>query len=108
MAFESVPLLAQAGGAAPAQPSMFGMFLPLIMIGAIMYFLVFLPQRRRQKAHEAMLGALVAGDRVITTGGIVGTVIKAEPDSLRLRIAPSVEVTVLRSYVAGKAGEETP
>jgi preprotein translocase subunit YajC len=100
-------LIAQAGGAA-AQPqtSPLGMFLPLILIGAIMYFLIFLPQKRRQKAHELMLKALVPGDRVVTTGGIVGTVIKADDDSLRLRVAPSVEVTVMRGYVAGKAGEE--
>ena len=110
MAAESVPLalIAQAGAPASQPASPIAMFLPIILIGAIMYFLIFLPQRRRQKAHEAMIKALVPGDRVVTTGGIVGTVIKADEDSLRLKIAPSVEVTVLRGYVAGKAGEETP
>jgi preprotein translocase YajC subunit len=52
-----------------------------------------------------MLESIQAGDHVVTTGGIVGTVVKIDKDSLRLKLAPSVEVTLVRSYVVGKAPE---
>lgn len=99
-------LLAQTGGAPQQSPfSLIFMFVPLLLI---MYFFMIRPQQRRQKEHEAMLKALQSGDRVVTTGGIVGTVLKADDTTVRLKIAPSVEVTVMRSYVAGKVQEETP
>ncbi len=104
-------LIAQAGGQQPggtSQTSFLVTFMPIILIGAIMYFLIFLPQRRRQKAHDAMLQAIAAGDRVITNGGLVGIVTKIEQDSLKVRVAPTVEVSIMRGYIAGKAGEETP
>lgn len=104
----SLALLAQAGGAAPAGGGLFSMLLPFALIMGIMYFFLIRPQQRRQREHNAMLKAIQPGDKVVTTGGIVGTVMKAEENSLRLRIAPSVEISVIRSYVAGKVGEGEP
>jgi preprotein translocase subunit YajC len=79
-------------------------FLPFILIFGIFYLLLIMPMRRRQKKHQELLGKLTKGDRVITNGGIFGTVVEVEDDKLTLRIAePKVDVQVARSAVAGLA-----
>ncbi len=102
-------LLAQAGGAAQQQSSPFSLLFMFVPLLVIMYFFMIRPQQKRQKEHDAMLRALQTGERIVTTGGIVGTIVRTEEntDQVRIRIAPSVEVTVLRSYIAGKVKEET-
>lgn len=102
----SLALLAQ-GGAPQTGGGLFSMLMLFVPMMLIMYFFLIRPQQRRQRQHDAMLKAIQAGDKVVTTGGIVGTVMKIEENSnsLRLRIAPSVEISVVRSYIAGKAGE---
>jgi preprotein translocase subunit YajC len=69
------------------------MFLPII---AIFYFLLILPQQRRQKKWAAMLDALKTGDKVVTSGGLRGTVMALKDDSIHLRVPPNnvlLEVT---------------
>jgi preprotein translocase subunit YajC len=79
-------------------------FLPFILIFGIFYLLLIMPMRRRQKKHQELLGKLTKGDRVITNGGIFGTVVEVEADKLTLRIAePRVDIQVARSAVAGLA-----
>lgn len=87
------------------QPSVLMNILPLIIIFGIFYLVMILPMRRRQKKHQDMLSKLTRGDRVLTTGGIFGTVVEAESDTLTLRIADNVKVQVARSAVAGLASE---
>src|SRR2546421_12355091 len=85
------PLLAvQAGGM-----SWLGIA-PLIFIFAIFYFLLILPQQRRQKKWTVMLDSLKTGDRVVTSGGLRGTIMALKDDSVHLRVPPNnivVEVT---------------
>ncbi|MBZ5589147.1 MAG: preprotein translocase subunit YajC [Acidobacteriia bacterium] len=78
-------------------------FLPFLLIFGIFYLLLIMPMRRRQKKHQELLGKLTKGDRVITTGGIFGTVVDVEGDVLTLRIAENVKIQVARSAVAGLA-----
>jgi preprotein translocase subunit YajC len=79
-------------------------FLPFILIFGIFYLLLIMPMRRRQKKHQEMLGKLTKGDRVITNGGIFGTVIEVEGDRVTLRIAePKVDVQLAVSAIAGLA-----
>jgi preprotein translocase subunit YajC len=69
---------------------------PLIFIFGIFYFLLILPQQRRQKKWQVMLDALKTGDRVTTSGGLRGTVIALKDDSVHLRVPPDnlrLEVT---------------
>jgi preprotein translocase subunit YajC len=69
---------------------------PLIFIFAIFYFLMILPQQRRQKKWTAMLDKLKTGDKVTTTGGLRGTIISLKDDAITLRVPPDnlrVEVT---------------
>src|ERR1700720_1043032 len=94
-------LLAQA----PAQPSGIALFLPLILIMVIFYFLMILPAQRRQKKVTEMLKALKTGDKVITNGGIYGTIVGLEDEAVQLRVAEQVKMKVARSAIAGLQAE---
>lgn len=75
-------------------------FAPLIFIFAIFYLLLILPQQRRQKKWQAMLGELKTGDRVVTSGGIRGTIIALRDEHVHLRVPPdNIKLEVARSAV---------
>ena len=63
-------------------------FAPLIFIFAIFYFLLIMPQQRRQKKWQKMLEDLKTGDKVVTSGGIRGTIVAIKDDYLHLRVPP--------------------
>lgn len=84
-----------------SQPSGITLFLPLILIMVIFYFLMILPAQRRQKKVAEMLKALKNGDKVITNGGIYGTIVGLDNGSVQLRIADQVKIKVMRSAIAG-------
>lgn len=79
-------------------------FAPLLIIMVIFYVLLILPAQRRQKKTQQMLSALKNGDKVITTGGMFGTIVGLEGENIQLRIADvaqgQVKVKVLRSAIA--------
>src|ERR1700741_3087165 len=75
---------------------------PLVFIFLIFYFLLILPQQRRQKQWKAMLGNLKTGDNVTTTGGIKGTIVALRDDDIHLRVPPdNIRIAVSRNAVAG-------
>jgi preprotein translocase subunit YajC len=76
-------------------------FLPLVLIFVVFYFLLIRPQQKRAKEHKAVLQNLRRGDRVVTGGGIVGTVAKVLPDKeeVDVDIAEGVRVKVLRTSI---------
>jgi preprotein translocase subunit YajC len=85
-------LAMQAGGGA----GMFAAAVPFIFLFGVLYFVMILPQQRRQKKWTAMLESLKTGDRVVTSGGLKGTIVALKDDSLHLRVPPDnlrVEVT---------------
>ena len=102
MAPSQLALLMQAAG----QPGGFALFLPLILIMVIFYFLMIMPAQRRQKKVAQMLKDLKTGDKVVTNGGIYGTIVGIEADSVQLRIAEQVKIKVSRSAIAGLQAEE--
>jgi preprotein translocase subunit YajC len=76
-------------------------FLPLVLIFVVFYFLLIRPQQRKAKDQKAMLDALRRGDRVVTGGGIIGTVARVEnPEEVTVDIADGVRVRVLRSTIS--------
>jgi preprotein translocase subunit YajC len=75
-------------------------FAPLVLIMVIMYVLLILPAQRRQKKLNAMLGALKSGDKIITNGGIYGTIVGIEADAVQLRVAEQVKIKLARSAIA--------
>ena len=75
-------------------------FLPLVLIFVVFYFLLIRPQQKKQKDHRTMLDALRRGDRVVTGGGIIGTVNRVtSPEEVEVDIAQGVRVRVLRSTI---------
>jgi preprotein translocase subunit YajC len=83
--------LLQTGGT----PSWLGIA-PLVLIFAVFYFVLIMPQQRRQKKWQAMLDQLKTGDKVTTSGGLRGTIMALKDDSVHLRVPPNnivVEVT---------------
>jgi preprotein translocase subunit YajC len=75
-------------------------FLPLVLIFVVFYFLLIRPQQKKLKEHKGMLEALRRGDRVVTGGGIIGTIVKINADDeLVVEIAEGVRVRVLRSTI---------
>jgi preprotein translocase subunit YajC len=84
----------QLGGGSPL------MWLPLLFIFAVFYFLLILPQQRRQKKWQKMLGELKTGDRVVTSGGLRGTIVALREDAIHLRIPPdNIRVEVQRGSI---------
>lgn len=79
----------------------FGQLLPLVLIFAVFYFLLIRPQQRKAKMHREMLAAIRRGDKVITGGGIMGTVAKVLNDhELSIEIAEGIRVRVQRGMIA--------
>ena len=100
--------LAMAGsGGSGSQGNPMGFFLPLILIFAIMYFLVFRPQARKQKEHQMMLKSIDKGDRVVTAGGIYGTVVgvKEKENIIVVQIAKDVKIEVAKASIGRKISE---
>ncbi len=84
-------------------------FLPLVLIFVVFYFLLIRPQQTKQKHHKAMLDALRRGDRVVTGGGILATVVRVvNPDEVELDLAPNVRVRVLRSTISSVLSKPDP
>jgi preprotein translocase subunit YajC len=84
-----------------SQPGGITLFLPLILIMVVFYFLMIMPAQRRQKKITEMLKNLKNGDKVITNGGIYGTIVGLEDDTLQLRIADQLKIKISRNAIAG-------
>src|ERR1700683_2035037 len=101
-------ILQQTGTAAPASNPLMS-FLPLIFIVAIFYFLVFMPMQKQKKQQAAMLSNLQTGTDVLTTGGIVGTIVSITDTTLILRVKPdNIKLQVMRSAVASLVDATKP
>ena len=90
----------QGGGAAWLQ------FVPFLLVLGIFYFVILLPMKKRQQKVQAFLAALKADDRVITSGGIYGTIVKLTDDTVQLQIANNVRIQVSRAAIVGYQGQE--
>ena len=95
------PAYAQSLGGGSSMASL-AQFAPLILIFGVFYFILIRPQQQKQKALKASLAGVKRGDRVITAGGILGTVQKTREGSneIEVEIAPNLKVTVLRETIA--------
>ncbi|GAB4237307.1 MAG: preprotein translocase subunit YajC [Methyloligellaceae bacterium] len=91
------PAYAQAPGGGG---DFFVQMLPFIAIILIMYFLILRPQQKKLKEHRDMVAGVRRGDTVVTSGGIIGKVVKVEENELQVEIAPGVKVKVLRNTLS--------
>ena len=110
------PAYAQAAGGGGSDPFM--TFLPIILIFVVFYFLLIRPQQKKVKQHREMVSALRRGDKVVTAGGLIGTVTKIISDTeAQVELAEGVRVRVMRHTIsdvlsrtepAGKDGAPAP
>ncbi len=88
--------------AATQPPSLLMNIMPFIMIFLVCYLLIIRPQMKKQKEHQTMISSIHRGEKVVTGGGIIGTVVKVEDDDsdiLHVEIAPNVKIRVIKSTV---------
>ena len=90
-----------AGGASP-----WLQFIPFVLVLGIFYFVILLPMKRKQQKVQAFLNALKVNDRIITSGGIYGTITKVTDQSVQLQIANNVRIEVSRAAIVGFQGQE--
>ena len=82
--------------------------MPFLLIFVIMYFLIIRPQQRRLKDHKEMVAAVRRGDTVVTGGGLIGKVTKADDDELQVELAPGMKVKVVRSTITEVRSKNQP
>lgn len=105
------PAYAQAAGAAPGggAADLLIQFAPILLLVVIFWLLIFRPQQKRMKAHQAMLGSITRGDTIVTSGGIVGKVTKAvDGEDLEVEIAQGTRVKIARSGITDVRSKSTP
>ncbi|MGH9264732.1 MAG: preprotein translocase subunit YajC [Acidimicrobiales bacterium] len=81
-----------------------GPLLALLLTFALMWVLLILPQQRRMRQHQAVIASLRAGDEVVTAGGVYGTIVSVDEDTLAVEVAPGVTLRVLRNAVTQRIG----
>jgi preprotein translocase subunit YajC len=79
--------------------------IPFALVLAIFYFVILMPMKKRQKKVQEFLSALKVGDKVVTSGGIHGSIAKMGEDAVQLQIAPNVRVDVSRAAIVGYQGQ---
>jgi len=95
----------QANPPAGAEPSLWDIIIPFLVVMAIMWLLVIWPQRREQKRRDAMLKELKKGDMVITSSGIVGKVVRIKPQQVEIE-SVNTKLAVLRSSILSVVEEK--
>lgn len=102
-------LAQDAAAAAMQQPGLMANLIPLVLIIVVFYFLLIRPQQKRMKEHQALVEGLRRGDKVVTAGGIIGTVTKVEDNTtVMVEIAPEVRVKVMRSTITNVMSKGEP
>ena len=79
--------------------------IPFALVLAIFYFVILLPMKNRQKKVQDFLSALKEGDKIVTTGGIFGSIVKIKDDAVSLQIAPNVRVDIAKAAIVGYQGQ---
>lgn len=96
-------LLAQAGGGGSG---LLWTLLPLVLIGAVFYFLIIRPQRQREKDRQEMIDAVETGDEITTIGGVHASVVKVEDDSILADVGSETRIRFDKNAIASVGGEE--
>src|SRR5687767_14766173 len=102
----TIPLVLAMGTPPQGAPSAWVQLLPFVLVLAIFYFVILLPMKKKQQKVQAFLGALKVGDRIVTSGGIYGSITRLSDQSVQVQIANNVRIEIARSAVVGYQGQE--
>jgi preprotein translocase subunit YajC len=104
-ALAPVVLMAQSGD---GSGGLFGLLLPLLLIGLVFYFFIYKPQRDREQEHEEMVSTLEQGDKIVTIGGIHGTVQRIEEESVLAQVdSKGTKLRINKDAIASRDDDES-
>src|SRR6266498_3219231 len=92
-------------GASPDGGSPWLQLVPFVLVLGIFYFIILLPMKRKQQKVQTFLDSLKVNDRVITTGGIYGQIMKVDDQKVQLQIAEKVRIEVAKTAIGGYQGQ---
>ena len=101
-----IPVLLAMGAPSQGAPSAWVQLLPFVLVLGIFYFVILMPMRRRQHKVQAFLAALKVGDRIVTSGGLFGTITRLADQSIQIQVANNVRVEISRNAIVGYQGQE--
>jgi preprotein translocase subunit YajC len=94
------------GAPAAGAPSAWVQLMPFVLVVGIFYFVILLPMKKRQQKVQTFLAALKVGDKVVTSGGMYGSITRLNDQSVQVQVADKVRVEMSRSAVVGYQGQE--
>jgi len=100
------PVVWAMGTPGQGAPSAWVQLMPFVLVVGIFYFVILLPMKRRQQKVQTFLAALKVGDRIVTSGGLYGTITRLSDASIQVQVANNVRVEMSRSAVVGYQGQE--
>lgn len=100
------PVLVAMGAPPQGAPNIWVQLVPFALVLGIFYFIIILPMKRRQQKVQAFHASLKVNDRVVTSGGIFGTITRLNEQSVQLQIADKVRIDVSRAAIVGYQGQE--
>ena len=89
----------EAPAAARPQGNFITALLPFILVFVIFYLLIIMPSRKKQKRHQDMVGALKPGDKIVTTGGVYGSIMGVKEDRLEVKISSNVKIEITKNAI---------
>jgi preprotein translocase subunit YajC len=101
-----IPWLVAMGAPAAGAPSAWVQLMPFVLVVGIFYFVILLPMKKRQQKVQTFLAALKVGDKVVTSGGMYGSITRLNDQSVQVQVADKVRVEMSRSAVVGYQGQE--
>lgn len=100
------PWILAMGAPSAGAPSAWVQLMPFVLVVGIFYFVILLPMKRRQQKVQAFLAALKVGDRIVTSGGLYGTITRLTDQSVQVQVADKVRVEMSRNAVVGFQGQD--
>ena len=94
------------GAPSAGAPSAWVQLMPFVLVVGIFYFVILLPMKRRQQKVQAFLAALKVGDKVVTSGGLYGSITRLNDQSVQVQVAERVRVEMSRSAIVGYQGQD--
>ena len=102
----TVVLIGQAPGPAPGRNDLLSMLVPMILMFVIMYVILIKPQQKKQKQHTEMMKKLKSGDRVVTNGGIHGSIAGVNDQTVLVKVAENVKLEINKSNISEHLGSD--
>ena len=99
------PAILAMGAPSTGAPSAWVQLMPFVLVVGIFYFVILLPMKRRQQKVQTFLAALKVGDRIVTSGGLYGTITRLSDQSVQVQVADKVRVEMSRNAIVGYQGQ---